>query len=203
MLATPRGDQGREDMQRVHENKPYKDTNEEVSRKRDARAKEVTSKFLKSLGYEVVDDRERYSKYDLAVKHPVQGELKVECEDRLNRDWYNMVNRRFPDFRIYKRKVNPKAEWYFYMASCGDCHDRILITTFKDISESETLMITNCSWGKPEPVYVVPKEKWVCFNLKTLDVEWGDNPAVLDILKRIEGRVSESLVADIEGELVH
>ena len=169
-------------MQRVHDNKPYRNSDVTKNVLRDKRAKDVTTKFLTSKGFTITDDGERYSKYDLAVSHPIIGEVKIECEDRLIRDWTNMVQRRFPDFRIYKRKINEIAEWQLYIASCGDCQDRILVTTYNDISGSEERQITNCGWGKLEPVYQVPHNKWVCFNLKTRMIEWGDNPAVLEIL---------------------
>lgn len=168
----------------VHENKPYNATKAADNLVRDQRAKSATSKFFQSLGFDIVDDKERFAKYDLAVQRENGLVLKLECEDRLIRDWRNMVQRSFDTFRIYKRKINPEAEWHLYVATCNDDPDRILITTYEDISKSTTQLITNVAWGKPEPVYEVDTDKWMCYNTKTGKVEWGRNPVVMITLEK-------------------
>jgi hypothetical protein len=168
----------------VHENKPYNATKAADNVVRDQRAKDATSAFLISRGFTIVDNQERFAKYDLAVSKSDAVTLKIECEDRLIRDWRNMIKRSFDTFRIYKRKINPEAEWHLYVASCQDDPDRILVTTYNDISNSPTQMITNVAWGRPEPVYEVDTSKWVCYNTKTGKIEWGNNPVVMITLEK-------------------
>ena len=166
----------------VHDNKPYNATAATANVIRDTRAKNATTKFLTSLGYTITDNLERYAKYDLAANHPTFGTVKIECEDRLIRDWTNMVTRSFDTFRIYKRKINKESEWLLYVATCGDDSNLILITTHDAISNSKVVMITNKGWGQLEPVYEVEHTDWVCYNMTTQKVEWGNNPIIMGLL---------------------